>query len=108
VSEPEVVVYDDESWGQVSQHGIRSAYRRWDLRRTAGKQEGRLRQLDDREATQVLRIHAMADDAESAQTEGEAVDEEQEHLDADDAVDELCEQLLGEDGVLFDELREVV
>jgi hypothetical protein len=50
----------------------------------------------------------MADDAESAQTEGEAVDEEQEHLDADDAVDELCEQLLGEDGVLLDELREVV
>jgi hypothetical protein len=50
----------------------------------------------------------MADDAESAQTEGETVDEEQEDLDADDAVDELCEQLLSEDGVLLDELREVV
>lgn len=76
--------------------------------RTAGQQECRLRQLDDGEATQVLRIHAMADDTESAQAERETVDEEQEDLNADDAVDKLCEQLLCEDRVLFYELREVV
>jgi phosphate uptake regulator len=50
----------------------------------------------------------MADDAESAQTERETVDEEQEDLNADDAVDELCEELLRENRVLFYELREVV
>ena len=50
----------------------------------------------------------MADDTESAQAERETVDEEQEDLNADDAVDKLCEQLLCEDRVLFYELREVV
>jgi len=50
----------------------------------------------------------MAAYAEEGKPNGEAVDDYQQELQGDDAVDEAGEQFLGEDGVLFDELGEVV
>lgn len=44
----------------------------------------------------------MAADAEGGQPKGEAVDEDEERLQRDDAVDEAREKFLGEDGVLLD------
>lgn len=44
----------------------------------------------------------MAGYAEEGEPEGEAVDEDEQGLEADDAVDEARKEPLGEDGVLFD------
>ena len=50
----------------------------------------------------------MAEDAEEGQEEWEAIDEEEQEMDGDDGVDELGEKPFGEDGMLFDQLGEVV
>jgi hypothetical protein len=50
----------------------------------------------------------MAGNAERAEADWEAVDEEKEGLDGDDAVDETVEQFLREHCVLLDKFREVV
>ena len=50
----------------------------------------------------------MAADTEEGLPDGKAVDYYEERLKGDDAVDEAGEQLLGWNGVFFDELREVV
>lgn len=50
----------------------------------------------------------MADNAERAETDWEAVDEEKEGLDGNDAVDKAVEQFLREHCVLLNKLREVV
>jgi hypothetical protein len=50
----------------------------------------------------------MADDTERTQPDWEAIDEEEEGLDADDTVDETVEKLLCEDGVFFYEFGKVV
>jgi hypothetical protein len=50
----------------------------------------------------------MRDDAHESELEGEAIDNAEEGVDADDEVDEAGEEFLGDYGVFFDELREVV
>lgn len=50
----------------------------------------------------------MADDAEGAEADWEAVDEEEKRLYANDSVDEAVEQFLREHGVFLDQLGEVV
>jgi hypothetical protein len=50
----------------------------------------------------------MADDAEGAEGDWEAVDKEEKRLYADYAVDEAIEQFLREHSVLLDQLGEVV
>ena len=75
---------------------------------TAREDEQRVCQLDDGEAAQVLRVDDMAGHAEGAEADGEFVDEAEEDLEGYHGVYEAREELLGEDGVLFDELGEVV
>ena len=50
----------------------------------------------------------MAAYAEEGEPDGEAIDDEEEELEHDDAVDEAGEEFFREDGVLFNELGEVV
>ena len=50
----------------------------------------------------------MGDDAEQGEEEGEAVDDAEEQLQAHYRVDQPGEEALRDDGVLLDELREVV
>ena len=55
-----------------------------------------------------MRVHDVREDAQRAQTEWEAVDEDEEDLHGDDGVDQARQQLLREDSVLLDEFGEVV
>lgn len=57
---------------------------------------------------QVAHVDGMARDADEGGEQGEAVDQRQERLHGDGGVDEAREELAGEDGVLFDQLGEVV
>ena len=50
----------------------------------------------------------MGEDGQQRQAEGEAVDDAEEQLEADDDVDETSQRLFGNDGVLLNELGEVV
>lgn len=50
----------------------------------------------------------MTGNAKYAETDWEAIDEEEEGLDSNDTVDKAVEQFLCEDGVLFYELRKVI
>lgn len=50
----------------------------------------------------------MREDAENGEEEGEAVDDAEQKLEGHDRVNELGEEALRDDGVLFDEFREVV
>lgn len=70
--------------------------------------EQRISELDNRKMPQVARIDGMRCDAQSRQGEREVVYEPEEHLCADDGVDEVAEETRREDGVLLDEFREVV
>lgn len=70
--------------------------------------EDRVCELHPREAAQVLQVEDVAADAESGGQEREAVDEGEQGLRGDYDVDEAAESFAGEDGVLFDELGEVV
>ena len=82
--------------------------RRREKKRTAREDEDGIAQLDDGETPQVLPVDGMTADAEEGEGRGEAVDEDEEGLEADDGVDEAREQFLGEDGVLLDKLGKVV
>ena len=57
---------------------------------------------------QVTHIHAMAGDAQEGEFPGEGVDEGEQEVEGDDAVDETGEDAARGDGVFFDELGEVV
>lgn len=46
--------------------------------------------------------------AQRAESNREAIDDEQQDLEPDDAVNEAVEKLFGEDGVFFHKLREVI
>lgn len=46
--------------------------------------------------------------AQCAESNREAIDDEQQDLEPDDAVNEAVEKLFGEDGVFLDEFREVI
>lgn len=50
----------------------------------------------------------MRHDAHGGQFEREAIDEAEEDVDADNEVDEARKEVLGDHGVFFDELGEVV
>lgn len=50
----------------------------------------------------------MADDTKRRQEPGLSVDQRQGDVQADNQVDEIGDEAFGDDGVLFDELREVV
>ena len=74
----------------------------------AGGQEDRVREFDPGEAPQVLVVEDVGGDAEGGEGEGEFVDCCEEELDRDHGVDHAAEGFAREDGVLFDELGEVV
>ena len=76
--------------------------------RTPGKDEDGDRELDDGEVAQVLQVDGMAGDAEEGKPEGKAVDDEEQELQHDDAVDEAREKFLREYRVLFHQLGEIV
>lgn len=50
----------------------------------------------------------MGEDTESRGEKGEAIDEAKEQLQGHDTVDEFGQDLLGDDGMLFDELRQII
>ena len=50
----------------------------------------------------------MREDAEGGREDGEAVDEAEDELEDHDGEDEFCEEAFRDDGVLLDELGEVV
>lgn len=50
----------------------------------------------------------MRHHAQCAESDRESIDNEEQDLESDDAVDEAVEQLFGEDGVFFDKFGEVV
>lgn len=50
----------------------------------------------------------MAEYAQERELDWEAVDETEEGLEGDDEVNQSLEKIFGEDGVFFNELREVV
>lgn len=79
-----------------------------EARHTARKDKDGIAELDDGEAPQIAEIDTVTGDAEGAEGEGEAVDEEEEEVQADDGVDAAREQAPRGDGVFFDELGEVV
>ena len=76
--------------------------------RTTGEEKDRIRQLNDGEVAQVLQVDDMAAYAKQGQPHREAVDDQEQELQDDNAVDEAGEKLLGEDGMFFNELGEVV
>ena len=71
-------------------------------------QEDRIGELDPGEAPQVLVVEDVGSDAEAGEGERQFVDCCEEDLSADDDVDHAAEGFTREDGVLFDQLREVV
>ena len=71
-------------------------------RLTTRKYKHRIRQLDNWEVSQIPHVHRMACYTDGGEEEGEAVDEGEEGLDRDYAVDEAGEQFAREHGVLFD------
>ena len=75
---------------------------------TARREEQGVRQLDEGETSHVAEVDDVGDDAHEGQQEGEAIDEPQKRLDDDYRVDELCQESLGDHGVLLDELGKVV
>lgn len=111
--EPEVVVQEDEACGAEAAVSARWLRRdgagrgKWPVL-TAGEYEERVRELDDWEASQVLRVYDVRADAHGAEEEGEAIEGAEEDLDGDDGVDEARQKLFGEDCVLFDQFREVI
>jgi len=50
----------------------------------------------------------VRDDAQQSQAKGEAVDDAEQELQDDDKVDESRQDLLGHDGMLLDELGEII
>ena len=78
------------------------------VRLTARHDEDRVAQSNDREMPEVLVVNRVATDAQKGKPYGEAVDEAEEHLEGDDGVDETGQEFLRGDGVLFNELGEVV
>lgn len=118
VAEPEEVVYEDQNCfrsGQLSCHcfpafpaSLGKEGKAGRVRHTAGENEDGVGELDDGEVAQVAHVDGMAGDAEGGEEEGEAIDCGEEDLGGDDAVDEAGEEFAREDGVLFDELGEVV
>ena len=71
-------------------------------------QEYRIREFDPGKAPQVLVVEDVRGDAEGGEGEGQFVDDGEEELDRDHGVDHAAEGFAREDGVLFDELGEVV
>lgn len=76
--------------------------------RTTGDDKERIRQLHKREAPHVAQVDDVGGDAEQGGAEGKAVDQPQGELQRDDAVDGTAEHPLRDDGVLLDELRQIV
>lgn len=58
--------------------------------------------------SQVPHVHRMAADAQCGEEKWKAIDCRKEELDGYNAVDETGEQFPREDGVLFDQLGEVI
>ena len=79
-----------------------------DQHQRARQHEHGFGQLDDGEAAEVLAVHEVAGDGEGGKGPGEAVDQGGQHVEAHDGVDQARERLSGGNGVLFNELGEVV
>lgn len=75
---------------------------------TAGDKENGIGELDDWEATEVLEINDVTQDAQRAKWNGKSVDNDEEDLRHDDGVYHACEEFLCYHRVLFHELGEVV
>lgn len=75
---------------------------------TARQYEDWVSKLDNWEAAQVLVVDTVADYAQCAESDREAIDQPQEQLDTDDDVDQATQELLGKDCVFFHEFGEVV
>lgn len=50
----------------------------------------------------------MRHNAEDRYHKGEAIDEPEKGLEANDGVDKTCEQALGDNRMLFDKLRQII
>lgn len=76
--------------------------------RTARGDEQRVRQLHEREAPHVAKIHHVGGDAQHRQRERQPVDGPGQCLHDHDEVDDAEQGPLRQDGVLLDDLGEIV
>jgi hypothetical protein len=65
-------------------------------------------ELDERKPAHVAQIDNVRSNAQQCRPKGEAVDEPEGGLRADDGVDEARQELLREDGVFLDQLGQIV
>jgi hypothetical protein len=56
---------------------------------------------------QVLKVYNMTEYAQGSQLPREAINNAEQHLSPNDKVDEVRDELLGKDGVFFDQFGEV-
>jgi len=74
---------------------------------TAEDEQG-VRQLHNGEVSQVAHVAQVRDYAQRREVPGELVDQREEQLDDDDAIDQTAQHFGAEDGVFFDQFGQVV
>lgn len=77
-------------------------------RRTARENEERVCELDVGEPSHVPKVDGVGEEAEGRQGEGNPVNDINEQLESDDEVNKAHKNSLCDDGMLFDDLGQII